>query len=66
MHGLPPVHEQFGAPLQFTLQLPAVQPVIRQATAAWHVSVQPPPAQSTVTLHAVGMGSAQLPRGQDV
>jgi hypothetical protein len=66
MHGLPPVHEQLGAPLQFTVQLPAVQPVIRQATAAWHVSVQPPPAQSSAMLQAVGMGSKQLPRGHDV
>ena len=48
MQGVPPVHEQVGAPLHVTMQLPPVQLVIVQLTALWHVSLQSPPEQAMV------------------
>ncbi len=42
----PPVHEHVAAPLQLTVQPPAVQLVIVHDVALLHVSVQPPPVQS--------------------
>ncbi len=59
MH-VPPVHEHVAAPLQFTVQLPAVQLVIVHDCALLHVSVQLPPGQSIVQAPPVHVVS-QLP-----
>jgi hypothetical protein len=53
VHGVPPVHEHVAAPLQFTVQLPAVQLVIVHDCALLHVSVQWPPVQSIVQVPPV-------------
>jgi len=47
-----PTHEQSGAPLHATVQLPP-HFVVWHVCALWHVSVQPPPGHSMTHVAAV-------------